>query len=90
MATTDKRVLKIVELGKTLRGFEMHMTVLCELDVNTLETLVEECEELLYEKRQAKLAEFYRWVRFVRDMKLLGHVSDLSWQDQRPEHLKMD
>lgn len=86
----DPRIEKIIMLGGTLRGFEQYMTMLLELDMDILEALVDELEDRVFDSDTRPLIPFYCWVRFVRDMRSMSHLSELSWADQRPEHLKMD
>lgn len=86
----DPRIEKIIMLGGTLRGFEQYMTMLLELDKELIDDMAEVLEDKVFDEGKKEHATFYHWVRFVRDMRAMNHLSELSWADQRPEHLKMD
>ena len=87
---TDPRAEKIIALSTSLRGFEQYMTLLLELDAELLESLVSVLENQVFDHGHKNFAKFYSWVRFVRDMRSMNYLSELSWADQRPENLKMD
>lgn len=74
-------------LGRTLKGPDQLMTLLCELDNESLATMARMLDADT-KKGDPGGELFLSWILFVMYLRRVGHLLVRPWDKQRPEFYK--